>query len=34
MMPGTMILVAIFFVAFVVYYFVNWNLLSAAWLIG
>jgi cytochrome c oxidase subunit I len=34
MMPGTMILVAIFFVAFVVYYFVNWKLLSAAWLIG
>ncbi len=34
MMPGTMVLVAIFFVAFVVYYFVNWKLLSSAWLIG
>ncbi|MDH3206875.1 MAG: cbb3-type cytochrome c oxidase subunit I [Gemmatimonadota bacterium] len=34
MMPGTMILVAIFFVAFVVYYFANWNLLSRLWQIG
>jgi cytochrome c oxidase subunit 1 len=34
MMPGTMILVAIFFVAFVVYYFANWKLLSTMWLIG
>ncbi len=34
MMPGTMILVFIFFVAFVVYYFANWKLLSAMWQIG
>jgi len=34
MMPGTMILVLIFFVAFVVYYFANWNLLSRLWQIG
>lgn len=34
MMPGTMILVLIFFVAFVVYYFANWKLLSAMWQIG
>jgi cytochrome c oxidase subunit 1 len=34
MMPGTMILVLIFLLAFVVYYFVNWKLLSSAWLIG
>jgi cytochrome c oxidase subunit 1 len=34
MMPGTMVLVAVFFVAFVLYYFVNWRLLSSAWLIG
>jgi cytochrome c oxidase subunit 1 len=34
MMPGTMILVMIFMVAFVVYYFANWKLLSAMWQIG
>jgi len=34
MMPGTMILVAVFMVAFVVYYFANWKLLSAMWQIG
>jgi cytochrome c oxidase subunit 1 len=34
MMPGTMILVAIFMLAFVVYYFANWKLLSAMWQIG
>ena len=34
MMPGTMILVAVFMLAFVVYYFVNWKLLSAMWQIG
>ncbi len=33
-MPGTMILVAVFFLAFVVYYFANWKLLSAMWQIG
>jgi cytochrome c oxidase subunit 1 len=34
MMPGTMVLVFIFLLAFVVYYFANWKLLSDAWLIG
>ena len=34
MMPGTMILVGVFLLAFVVYYFANWKLLSAMWLIG
>ena len=34
MMPGTMILVGVFFLAFVVYYFANWKLLSAMWQIG
>jgi cytochrome c oxidase subunit 1 len=34
MMPGTMILVAVFMLAFVVYYFANWKLLSAMWQIG
>ncbi|MDH3270814.1 MAG: cbb3-type cytochrome c oxidase subunit I [Gemmatimonadota bacterium] len=34
MMPGTMILVMIFMMAFVVYYFANWKLLSAMWQIG
>ncbi len=34
MMPGTMILVFIFLLAFVVYYFANWKLLSAMWQIG
>ena len=34
MMPGTMILVMIFFVCFVAYYFANWKLLSAMWQIG
>ncbi len=34
MMPGTMILVFVFLLAFVVYYFANWKLLSAMWLIG
>lgn len=32
--PGTMILVMIFLVAFVVYYFVNWKVLSAVWQMG
>lgn len=32
--PGTVILVGIFFVCFVVYYFVNWKLLSFLWKIG
>ena len=34
MMPGTMILVGVFFLAFVVYYFANWKLLSEMWRIG
>lgn len=33
-MPGTMILVAVFFLAFVVYYFANWKLLSFVWRVG
>jgi len=32
--PGTVVLVAIFFVAFIVYYFANWALLSFTWQIG
>jgi cytochrome c oxidase subunit 1 len=32
--PGTLILVAAFFVAFIVYYFTNWKLLSFLWTIG
>ena len=32
--PGTMILVLVFFAAFVTYYFVNWKLLSFLWKIG
>lgn len=32
--PGTMILVMIFLVAFAVYYFTNWKLLSFLWQIG
>ena len=32
--PGTMILVLVFFAAFVTYYFVNWKLLSFVWKIG
>jgi len=29
--PGTVVLVAIFFIAFVLYYFVNWKYLSEVW---
>ncbi len=32
--PGTMILVIVFLLAFITYYFVNWNLLSFVWKIG
>jgi cytochrome c oxidase subunit 1 len=32
--PGTAILVAIFFIAFVTYYFANWALLSFVWKVG
>jgi cytochrome c oxidase subunit 1 len=31
-LPGTAILVAIFFVCFVLYYFINWKYLSELWL--
>src|SRR5690606_21830214 len=31
-LPGTIILVGIFFAAFVLYYFVNWKYLSELWL--
>ena len=29
--PGTLALVAVFFIAFVLYYFVNWKYLSEIW---
>jgi cytochrome c oxidase subunit 1 len=32
--PGTMVLVLVFLAVFVVYYYVNWNLLSFVWRIG
>ena len=32
--PGTLALVIVFLVVFIVYYFVNWNLLSFIWRIG
>ena len=32
--PGTLVLVAVFLLAFVVYYFANWKLLSFLWKIG
>jgi cytochrome c oxidase subunit 1 len=32
--PGTMVLIAIFLLAFITYYFVNWNLLSFLWKVG
>jgi cytochrome c oxidase subunit 1 len=32
--PGTLVLVAAFFVAFMLYYFTNWKLLSFLWRIG
>lgn len=31
---GTLVLVFVFLLAFIVYYFVNWNLLSFLWRIG
>jgi cytochrome c oxidase subunit 1 len=31
-LPGTIVLVAIFFVSFVLYYFINWKYLSELWL--
>ncbi len=32
--PGTMVLVGIFLLAFITYYFVNWNLLTFLWKVG
>ena len=32
--PGTMVLVTVFLAAFILYYFVNWNLLSFVWKVG
>ena len=32
--PGTLVLVFVFLAAFIVYYFVNWKLLSFVWKIG
>jgi cytochrome c oxidase subunit 1 len=32
--PGTVVLVAVFFIAFVTYYFANWALLSFVWKVG
>jgi len=32
--PGTIVLVAVFFIAFVTYYFTNWKLLSFLWKVG
>jgi len=29
--PGTVVLVAVFFTAFVLYYFVNWKYLAEVW---
>jgi cytochrome c oxidase subunit 1 len=31
-LPGTMILIAVFFLSFVLYYFINWKYLSELWL--
>jgi cytochrome c oxidase subunit 1 len=30
-LPGTITLVSIFFIAFVLYYFINWKFLSEVW---
>ena len=32
--PGTMVLVAVFLLAFIVYFFTNWKLLSSVWKVG
>jgi len=32
--PGTVVLVLVFLAAFIVYYFVNWKLLSFVWRVG
>jgi cytochrome c oxidase subunit I len=31
-LPGTIVLIAVFFVSFVLYYFINWKYLSELWL--
>ena len=31
---GTIVLVAVFFVCFIVYYFTNWKMLSFLWKVG
>jgi len=31
---GTLVLVAVFLIAFIAYYFVNWKLLSVVWKVG
>jgi len=31
-LPGTIVLVAVFFVSFVLYYFINWKYLAELWL--
>ena len=33
-LPGTYVLVAVFFTAFVLYYFINWKYLSELWPLG
>jgi len=33
-LKGTIILIAIFFICFVVYYFTNWKVLSFLWKVG
>jgi cytochrome c oxidase subunit 1 len=30
-LPGTIVLVCVFFLAFVLYYFINWKFLSEVW---
>ncbi|HWP39153.1 MAG TPA: hypothetical protein VNL18_16515 [Gemmatimonadales bacterium] len=32
--PGTLVLVFVFLATFVLYYFVNWKLLSVVWRVG
>ena len=32
--PGTLVLVSVFLVSFMVYYFTNWKLLSVIWKVG
>ncbi|MEO7359571.1 MAG: hypothetical protein ABI120_04535, partial [Gemmatimonadaceae bacterium] len=32
--PGTLVLVGVFLVAFIVYYFANWKLLTFLWKVG